>query len=151
MPPLPLPCTSPDSHANTGTATKTATIGHGWFPTACVSSRIVMASFKREPLRLDAAVLLVVRSERFLPTPADGIEALGVDAVFLDEQALDFVRALLAEIDGLQRHLPHKGLATALAELLDHRIVHVPAQQHGGAGTHGEEPLDRFQVLQVVR
>src|SRR6185503_6563289 len=63
------------------------------------------ASLQREPLGLHAAILVVVGAERFLPATADGFESLCAYTVLLDEQALDLVRALLAEIDGLERHL----------------------------------------------
>ena len=45
----------------------------------------------------------MVRAERFLPAAADAFETLGFHAVSLDEQALDFVCALFAEIDELTR------------------------------------------------
>ena len=46
-----------------------------------------------------------------------------LDSKFLDEQALDLIRALLAEINRAQRHLPHVAVAALLAEFFHERIV----------------------------
>ena len=74
----------------------------------------------------------------------------GVDLLALDEQALDFARAFLAELHRLQRHLPHECFAAALAEILDQRVVHVAAEQNRRAGADLQQSLDRVEVLQVL-
>src|SRR5437867_4363865 len=109
-----------------------------------------MELLERKPLRLDAPVLFVVWAERFLPATADAIEALGVHGMFFDEQTLDFVRPLLAEVGGLEGHLPHERVATAFAKLFDHRAIDVPAEQDGGTRADLQEPFDGFEVFQVV-
>ena len=70
-------------------------------------SLIFTALLQREPLSFHAPILRVIGcADRLLPAAADGIEPLRIDTVFFGEQPLDFVGALLAEIDRSQRLLP---------------------------------------------
>jgi hypothetical protein len=59
-----------------------------------------------------SAILFVNRAPTVpSPTTPHAVQPFGVDAVFLDQQPLDFVGALAAEIDGFQRHLANKRVA----------------------------------------
>jgi hypothetical protein len=110
----------------------------------------VGVSLEREPLRLDAAVLLRIAAERLVPAAAGDVESRGVDLMLLDEQAFDFTRAFLAELDRLQRHLPDELIATAFAEVFDERVIDVPAEQNRRAGADGKQAFDCLEVLQVL-
>lgn len=76
----------------------------------------VFILLQREPLRLDATVLLLICTARFFPAAAHRVEARGIHGVLLDQQPFDLRRALLAEINRAQPHLPDVGIAALLPE-----------------------------------
>jgi len=83
-----------------------------------------------------------------LPAAAHHIEPGGINLLALDEQPLDFIRALLAEIHRLHRHLPHERLATLLSEFLDTRVIDVPRTGSSSRGSLAEL-LERGKALEI--